>query len=223
MGNRWSKITKKLWLANSSAGLAIASLFSIGFAAWAEVGGAASTTIDGINISVSNHGANVIAFDSESFYLYNTGIMQNQDDLIYTSSPYLSFLAVFEIKQADAKKQINCTFDLICPTNFSAAKTTENGCVHYKYKTLFYGGTIDPISTIAVLKQNPTFNSTSFSQLGDGNTLAFQNNMDINSNAYLHVYLEWNIVPPSDYIAFYTAVNGLASLNFTLNIQTEVI
>lgn len=227
MGNKWSKITKKLWLANCSAGLAIASLFSIGFSAWAEVGSAVSTTIDGINISVSNRGANVIAFDSESFYLYNTGIMQNQNDLVYTSSPYLSFLAVFEIKQADAKRQINCTFDLICPTNFSAATTTDKDYSPYKYKTLFYANTTNSISTIEdwkeeEKKENGSLIPTSFSNPG-GNTLMFQNDTDINTNAYLHVYLEWSIVPPSDYKAFYTAVSELASLDFALNIQTEVI
>ena len=142
MANKSSSIARKLWLANGSAVLAIASLFSIGFSAWAEVGGEATADIDGININVSNHGAKMLAFDYKTFYLYNTGIMQNQNDAVYTSTPYLSFLAVFEINKVDVNRNISCTFNLSCPEGFEPGMTSYVGSsgvinVSYKCKTLF--------------------------------------------------------------------------------------
>lgn len=229
MANKSSSIARKLWLANGSAVLAIASLFSIGFSAWAEVGGETSVDIDGININVSNHGAKMLSFDYKTFYLYDTGIMQNADDREYTTTPYFSFLAVFEINQVDVNRNISCTFDLSCPEGFEPGMTSyvsSSGVVNasYKCKTLFYSAsTADYIPNIDTLKNNETFTNSNFVYPPVGtNTYTFTNSTTLSTDAYLHFYLEWNVKTPSDYIGFYNAVNTLTSLTFNLEVGAEV-
>lgn len=228
MANKSSSIARKLWLANGSAVLAIASLFSIGFAAWAEVGKDSTAYIDGININVSNHGAKMLAFDYETFYLYDTGIMQNQNDVEYTSTPYLSFLAVFEIKQADVNRPINCTFELTCPTGFSPGITLykdsagKEQSANYKCKPLFFSSTINKITSIDVLLKDNTFMSTDFTFPQSGETYTFNNTQTLSTDAYLHVYIEWNVNIPANYVDFFDTVSSLSSLTFGLDIGAEV-
>ena len=229
MANKSSSIAKKLWLANGSAVLAIASLFSIGFSAWAEVGGEATADIDGININVSNHGAKMLAFDYKTFYLYDTGIMQNADDREYTTTPYFSFLAVFEINQVDVNRNISCTFDLSCPEGFEPGMTSyvsSSGVtnVSYKCKTIFYPTSTNHIPTIDDLKKNENFASKNFEYPPpESNTYTFINSTTLFTDAYLHFYLEWNVKTPSNYIQFYNAVNALTSLTFNLKVGAEII
>lgn len=118
MANKSSSIARKLWLANGSAVLAIASLFSIGFSAWAEVGGETTAELDSnVNISVENHGVAELLDTSNSvpFIIYPTGCSQvsmenSTSNRTYTDTPYITFYLFFKFVHTNISCSIS--FDL---------------------------------------------------------------------------------------------------------------
>ena len=99
MGNKKSALYRKMMLANGAAVLAIASLFTIGFASWEEVGGAGSADVN-ISGNVEDYSEKLFYSAHDSFVVYPTGIMQeavSETNRVYTTTPYLNFYLLFEL------------------------------------------------------------------------------------------------------------------------------
>lgn len=198
-------IFSKLLVANVAAGLAMASLVTIGFAAWAEVK-ESNTDINGVSINVENHSEYLQSFDYTAFTVYQTGVMQSDANRNYTTTPHIYFYFFFKLRSEDMGARLTSTYYLNCDSLF-----IPNTGFTYKYAST-----------------NTTITKTVFDNYYDSNesftTGEAQTICDI-SATYLTIKIDWTFNIDSNYknyIDFYNYVSNKESFDFTLDIYSEV-
>lgn len=219
MANKSSSIARKLWLANGSAVLAIASLFSIGFSAWAEVGGETTAEVGELSINVNAIGeGKLLPFFCDSFYIHNTGFTQGMplnetdNDRFYTDSPYFTFYVGFETKVPNnANAILDVLFTLECAnTNLVSANT-------FSYQRLVTDKKIES-------KEEYISKVSDFS---DFSTIPVDNILSTTlTDKYVYFIIKWVVSTAEEYSKagdFYSNIVNGKTNTFTLTIENVIV
>ena len=221
MGSKKSALYRKMMLANGAAVLAIASLFTIGFAAWEEVGGAGTADVN-VNVNVENYSEKLINSDYETFVIYPTGIMQtpvSDTNRTYTTTPYLTFYLFFELMDgfqttSTFENKFFLSFYTLDSNNTKTKISTLTAASGFRY--WYIASNNDAIKNKADLNEKV---GTSLGTTTETNVCSYVGNETFKLAKYMSLKIQWTINDTNaNFKEFYTNIGSKSKIYFDLEI-----
>ena len=213
-----------MMLTNGAAVLAIASLFTIGFASWEEVGGAGSVDFD-IEAIVKDHSEKLFYSAHDSFVVYPTGIMQeavSEANRVYTTTPYLNFYLLFELSDGFLPTSTFTNKLLLSFYTFDELdnKIELDGLTAAAGFSYWYVALNDKAVTNKDELENRI--SGSAAKTTSDNTCSFLPTQVFTLAKYVSLKVQWTINNTYSFKDFYTYIGSKSQLYFDLEVYGEV-